>query len=419
MPRNRAVEEMVRALVLEGFDHEFGAPAVKGARDPVWQAVSGTGTRLWLDTGDIGVAAGLWNGEFEALTTNNTLLNREVQKGIYDDLIGKAAREIRGASPGIDTRSLLLEIAFVLNAYHALRLVETFDAKVSVELHTGLAHDVDATIAYGKRFYSICPERFIVKVPLTPAGYLGARKLGKLKIPVNFTLGFSARQNYVAALLSRPSYVNIFMGRLNAFVADNGLGSGDNVGEKVTVSTQRELLDLRVESLSRTALIGASMREGNQVSDLAGLDVFTMPPAVAAAYHKRPDPEVSSRVGEYQNVSFAEGVSVDDFNGATLWDVPVQFKTCVADLLKKDVDSMVPDDLQSHFEEAGFGGFLPRWSDTDFAGVAADGKIPGYERWKDRLSSGRVGMDALMTLSGLLSFTADQKALDDRVASLL
>ena len=48
-----------------------------------------------------------------------------------------------------------------------------------------------------------------------------------------------------------------------------------------------------------------------------------------------------------------------------------------------------------------------------------DGKIPAYATWKDRLASGKVGLDALMNLSALYSFATDQKALDDRIRSQL
>ena len=35
----------------------------------------------------------------------------------------------------------ILEIAFILSAYHGLKLVKKFGGKVSVELHTALSHD--------------------------------------------------------------------------------------------------------------------------------------------------------------------------------------------------------------------------------------------------------------------------------------
>ena len=45
------------------------------ATSPLWAAAARTGTALWLDTGDIDAAKALWTREFQALTTNNTLLN--------------------------------------------------------------------------------------------------------------------------------------------------------------------------------------------------------------------------------------------------------------------------------------------------------------------------------------------------------
>lgn len=414
-----SLESSVQAFAREGFAHQFGKPSVAVKDDPEWRKVRDTGTRLWLDTGDIDEAGKLWNSSFDALTTNNTLLNKEIQKGIYDNLVAKAARVVLDAAPKISQQDLVLEIAFILNAHHALRLVDRFDANVSVELHTDLAGDVERTVAYGKRYFAICPERFIVKVPLTPAGYLGARKLAAAGIPLNFTLGFSARHNYVAALLTKPNFVNVFLGRLNSVVADNKLGDGRDIGEKATLATQRELLELRKAGRTKTNLIAASIRSGTQIGDLAGVDVFTMPTKAAAEYRAKPLSKVTSQVANDPQVPLAPGVTFEQFNAQTLWTVPAKFKAAVDDLLRKDLDALKPDDVQTHFEKASLADFLPRWSAADIQTASKDGKIPVYATWKNRLASGKVGLDALMNLSALYSFATDQKALDDRIRSLL
>jgi transaldolase len=414
-----SLQSRVQEFAREGFAHQFGKPAVAVKDDPEWRKVRDTGTRLWLDTGDMDEAGKLWNSSFDALTTNNTLLNKEIQKGIYDDLIAKAARVVLDAAPNISQQDLILEIAFILNAHHALRLVDRFDAFVSVELHTDLAADVERTVAYGKRYFAICPERFYVKVPLTPAGYLGARRLVQAGIPINFTLGFSARHNYVAALLTKPNYVNVFLGRLNSVVADNKLGDGRNVGEKATLATQRAILKLREAGRTKTKLIAASIRSGAQVGDLAGVDVHTIPTKAAAEYRAHARPQVASQVANDPDVPLAAGVTLAQFNGESLWNVPQKFKDAVEELLRKNPDALTPDDLQTHFEKAGLGDFLPRWSDADIQTAIKDGKIPVYATWKDRLSTGKIGLDALMNLSALYSFATDQKALDDRIRSLL
>ncbi len=413
------LDAAVRDFILKDFTHELGKSAAQPKDDPEWRKLRDAGTRLWLDTGDMDEAAKLWNSSFDALTTNNTLLNKEIQKGIYDDLVAKAARVILDASPKISESDLILEIVFILNCHHALSLVDKFNAFVSVELHTDLSNDVDRTVAYGKRYFAICPERFYVKVPLTPAGYLGARKLVQAGIPINFTLGFSARHNYVAALLTKPNFVNVFLGRLNSVVADSKLGDGHNIGEKATLATQRELLQLRKAGKTKTNLIAASIRSGEQIGALAGVDVFTMPPKAAAEYRAKPLAQVTSQVSKDPEVPLTNGVTLAQFAGDTLWNVPQPFQAAVEDLLHKNLDALTPDDLQTHFEKAGFGGFLPRWSAADIQTATKDGKIPVYPTWKDRLASGKVGLDALMNLSALYSFATDQKALDDRIRTQL
>lgn len=415
---NNALAAKVRELVAEGVSLKFGHPTHKATPSPVWQSVRALGTELWFDTGDLDEAAKVWTSEFGGLTTNNSLLNKEIQKGIYDGLIRKSTAALRSADHNISERDLLLETAFILNAHHALRLVQTFDAHVSVELHTDLANDVERTVAYGKRYFEICPERFYVKVPLTPAGLISARKLGEAGVPINFTLGYSARQNYLIALFSQTAYVNVFMGRLNSFVTDSKLGDGQNVGEKATLATAREILALRKSGKSKTKLIGASIRSGEQVGAVAGIDVLTIPTKAAAQFAAKGE-MAKSHVQEDPHVALAAGVKMSDFGGDALWTVSDKFKAATDALLKLDAATLTPEKLQDHFAGAGLPGFLPRWSEGDLQTITKDGKIPDFAKWKARLSSGEVGLDALMNISGLCAFTVDQAALDNRVRSLL
>jgi len=411
-----AVAEKMREIVLSQPAEAFRPPAVPAKS--MWTAMRRLGSSLWLDTGDMDEIAVAWRREFTALTTNNTLLNREVQKGIYDDLIGKVAGELKGQAPEEDR---VVEIAFVLNARHGLRLSRRFRAKVSVEMHTALADDADRTVWYGLRYHEISPESFYVKVPLTPAGILAARRLGEQGVPVNFTLGFSARQNWLIASVARPAFVNVFLGRLNAFVADQKLGSGKAVGEKATLASQRAVRELRSGLGVATQQIAASLRDGPQVGALAGVDVLTMPPKVALQFERlNPAPgSLSSMVDQDPAVELAPSVNAKALGIAALWDVSPDFKKAVRDLLERDLSRWSASDLCEFLAERRFADVLPAWSPADIQGVTADGKIPQYARWKDRLTRGEIGLDALMTLSGLCSFATDQQAMDDRIRSKL
>src|SRR5438093_1430366 len=81
-----------------------------------------------------------------------------------------------------------------------------------------VAEDIDRSVHYAERYFAVCPERFIIKIPLTPEGYCAVARVRAKDIPVNYTLGFGARQNYLAAILSKPTYCNVFLGRLNQVI---------------------------------------------------------------------------------------------------------------------------------------------------------------------------------------------------------
>ena len=385
---------------------------------PLWAAVKRTGSELWLDTGDMDEIGALWCAEFSALTTNNTLLNREVQKGIYDDLVARAAKVLKGTVPHQD---LVLEIAFVLNAVHGLRLTRRFGAKVSVELHTDLSFDVDRAVAYGRRLHAVAPEDFYVKVPLTAPGLLAARRLTDEGVAVNFTLGFSARQNVLIAAIARPAFVNVFLGRLNAFVADHGLGSGRLIGEKATLASQRAVQEVREALGTTTRQIAASMRDGEQVLTLAGVDVLTMPPKVAGGFEKlAPEPEtVASQADSDPDIELAEGVDRQALGLDGLWDVPDDLKAVARELGARDPSRLAPEDIAGLLAERGFPDVLTPLSHDDLDAIRSDGKIPKLDRWRERLAEGQVGLDTLMNLSGLCAFETDQRAMDDRIRSML
>ncbi|MGO9410138.1 MAG: transaldolase family protein [Spirochaetia bacterium] len=407
----KSVSDLVHDFVLEKSARE--EKTLSFSEDSFWKGLRGVGTELWLDTGDMDAASKVWTREFSALTTNNTLLNKEVQKGIYDDVVRDAGRLLGS----LDEPQRVMEIAFILNALHGLRLVKRFNALVSVELHTATADDVDAAVSYGRRFSRISPKNFIVKVPFTAAGFISTRTLRGEGIPVNFTLGFSARENYLIARFASPSYVNVFLGRLNSYVVDNALGDGLMVGEKATLASQAAVTKVSREAKKPTRQIAASMRGGSQVRDLAGVDVMTIPTATAAEAREKLDGKWTSKLEESYRVALAPGVDPGKSGLSALWDV-TEKEEKLADSLVKQVPGSAQE-LADRAHELGAGSIFPRVSQQDASFIASDGKIPKHSRWAQRIQAGELAVDALLTAAGLASFTADQKALDDRIRRLI
>lgn len=410
----RSVAEIAQELAREGFtppgSRSFGS-------DPAWKALRAAGTELWLDTGDLEAAREIWTDEFSNLTTNNTLVNKEVQKGLFDDVIRTAAAAFRRARPEISADELVTEIGFVVNCRTALRLVQALNATVSVELHPGMAHDAAASIAYGRRYYAVCPEKFIVKVPLTPAGFVAARQLASDGVPVNFTLGFSARQNVLAAAFSRPAFVNVFMGRLNSFVKESGLGDGENVGEKATMASQLAMAEGAQNRGWVSRQIGASMRSGEQVWALAGLDVFTMPTAAAKEFKAKWDLE--SRPLESQLATeFEVEVSEPEVVGK-LWDVEASVLRAAEALAGMDATGWGGEDFARAVRDQGVTDLFRPWTPQELREIREAGKVPRWERWKDELKSGRAALDDLMSQAALQSFVTDQEALDRRIRGMI
>ncbi len=409
----------VRSFVRRGFHPRFGELGSRFPANSLWQRLRELGTELWLDTGSLEEAGEIWTREFSALTTNNTLLNKEIQKGTYDAMVVEAAQMLARYDLGEHDR--MLELAFILNARHGLRLVERFDAYVSVEEHTDLAGDVEASVEYARRYHAVCPERFIVKIPFTPAGLLATRRLSREGVPVNHTLGFSARQNYVIARLGRPQFVNVFLGRLNSFVQDNGLGDGSYVGEKATLSSQAVVRNLRQTYQVPSRQIGASFRAGAQVEHLSGIDVMTLPVKVAEEFLGLglSPAGVKDKTGREYQPPLEKGVDPMAVRLDTLWEVHDDAAACAEVAEKEDLDAFTPDDLVAFFADRGCGDLLVSWSDEQIATSAEEGKIPRLDNWRDALAEKAVGLDSLMNLAGLNSFTADQKAMDERVSGLL
>lgn len=384
--------------------------------DPLLARLKELGTELWIDTGDLELAQSVWKTDLTALTTNNTLANQVVQSGVMDAVIQETVDKLGEAASGLSREELVMEVGFVINCRIALRLVEAFKVKVSVELHPSISRDLEKSVEYGKRYFRVCPEYFIVKVPLTPEGLMATRKIRQANIPVNFTLGFSARQNYLAARLSNPNYVNVFLGRLNAVVADNSAGSGEWVGEKVTLHTQSALNEVCDQHADvETRLIAASIRNGDQVATLAGLDVHTIPPAAMKEFQE--SGRTPDQIQKTDGTALKPNVDSNHDWGArvaNLWEVDDDFRQAVDRLMaRSDLDPLSGEGLEQFCKENGLDLFYP-FSQQDLKKIQSDGKIPKLADWP-----GSVALDDLMTQSALQSFTKDQNALDARIESFL
>lgn len=407
-PRSESWERIVD-FVQHGIDLEESPD--NATESEFWNRVAGNvPTGLWLDSGDIDAIDGLWNTRFDGLTTNNTLLNREVQKGVYDDLVPQANERL----PELPFESRIREIGFILNLRHALRLVHRFRCQVSVELHTDLAYDTAATVAFARRCHRVCPGFFVVKIPFTAEGLIATRILRGEGIEVNCTLGFGARQNYIATALASPSYVNVFLGRLNSLISDNDLGDGRLVGEKATLASQQEV-SVFTRGLPRvkTKQIAASLRDAEQLPRLAGVDVITMPAKVAEQAEQARQSTWQSQLNEEYEVSIQEDVDTGVVDVTKLWDVTKRERNLAQKaILNPPADA---EELRQMAIENEVPDLFPELSQDDWDHIHEDGKVPRLKHWMGRLAQGDLALDSLMNAAGMSSFMNSQQELDQRI----
>ncbi len=404
---NNLLKKKIEKFIIEGVEEQ----PVASHTDSFWKKLKATGTELWLDTGDLEEAEKIWTAEMTALTTNNTLVNKEIQKGIYDDFIAEAIEIVKD----LPRKQQIIEIAFILNARHGLRLAKKFGGMVSVELHTDMAHNIEATVDYGQRYFEICPNQFLIKVPYTAAGLIAARKLREQGVKINFTLEFSARQNVMVAAITKPNYLNVFLGRIGAYISDNGLGDGSGAGERAVLETQKRVKELTKYYTEPVKLIAASLRNYQQLDDLSGVDVFTMPTIVASEGKEKLTGDFRSRLAENYPVGINPEALI--YFPEKLWDVTEKELE-----LAKKLEENCPrngSELIDLMHKAGCGDLFPYLSDSDLKYISEDGKIPKHERWAKRIANGELAIDTLLNLAGLASFASDQAKLDERIERII
>jgi transaldolase len=225
----------------------------------------------------------------------------------------------------------------------------------------------------------------------------------------------------VITRLAGPNFVNVFLGRLNSFISENGLGSGDYVGERATLASQEAVRSLREAKGFDTRQIGASFRSWEQYVNLAGIDVITAPPKVARELRDKKDelPPLENQLGQNRAPGINDDVDPEEIGLDTLWFINDEVVRCVDALGDEDLDSFDAESLLDFFEARGCSDFLVRWSDAEIATSAGEGKIPKLGNWADSLANRIIGLDSLMNLAGLNTFIADQKEMDDHVREVL
>jgi len=182
------------------------------------------------------------------------------------------------------------------------------------------------------------------------------------------------------------------------------------------LATQGALFEIRKKCPEvKTKLIGASIRSGEQVAFLAGIDVMTIPPSAMEDFlkTKHSTSSINNNIGK----DIQPEIDFSNSHGPRfpkLWEVSDAFVKFVNDLLANtNLDRMSGNEMELFCRERDIDLFYP-FSSSQLEKVLNMGKIPRLDEWPQE-----VALDDLMTQSALQSFSKDQAELDGRIRSFL
>jgi len=149
---------------------------------------------------------------------------------------------------------------------------------------------------------------------------------------------------------------------------------------------------------------------------LAGVNVYTIPPAVAKDGRNTLDGIFNSQVNTDYIAEFFND-SEKEFRLDTIWEVKDK-ELGFARYIDKNVPA-TGEELSAIARNMGCGDIFPEHTEEELRWIKEDGKIPSHSRWADRIAKGEFAVDTLLSLAGLAAFANDQEKLDQRIKSLI
>ena len=227
-------------------------------------------------------------------TTNPSLILAAAQIPAYQSLIDEALRSSRrligSNAPVEDVVHEALDEISVIFGKEILKIVP---GRVSTEVDARLSWDTVATVEKGRkliRLYNdagISNERVLIKIASTWEGIKAAEILEREGIHCNLTLLFGFGQA-VACAEAGVTLISPFVGRiLDWFKADTGRDSYPGPEDPGVISVTRIFNYYKTFGYT-TEVMGASFRNLDEITELAGCDLLTISPKLLDQLRESP-----------------------------------------------------------------------------------------------------------------------------------
>ena len=233
-------------------------------------------------------------GDFEAIaqyspedaTTNPSLLLKAAQMPAYRGLVDSiVATTMNGRQ---SSHEQLADCMDRLAVGFGEKILEKIPGRVSTEVDARLSFDTNASIAKARHLINLYDqagigrERILIKMASTWEGIRAAETLEKEGINCNLTLLFNFTQA-VAAADAGAFLISPFVGRiLDWYKVSTGLTEYEPADDPGVQSVTR-IYNYYKQTGYNTVVMGASFRNTDEITELAGCDRLTISPQLLQA----------------------------------------------------------------------------------------------------------------------------------------
>ena len=235
-------------------------------------------TTVVADTGDFDAIA---QYSPEDATTNPSLLLKAAQMPAYRGLVEDVIKSVTTGK--LSSKEQLDDCMDKLAVGFGEKILETIPGRVSTEVDAHLSFDTQASIAKARRLIGLYEQagidksRVLIKMASTWEGIRAAEQLEKEGINCNLTLLFSFSQA-AAAADAGAFLISPFVGRiLDWYKVNTGLNDYQPEDDPGVQSVTR-IYNYYKQSGYNTIVMGASFRNTEEITELAGCDRLTISP---------------------------------------------------------------------------------------------------------------------------------------------
>ena len=217
-------------------------------------------------------------------TTNPSLITAAAQMPQYQPIVDETLLKAKVDAGANATEQEIVSLAFKrLAVAFGLKILEIIPGRVSTEVDARLSFDTDATVTTARDLIAqyeavgVSRDRILIKIASTWEGIQAAEVLEKEGIHCNLTLLFGIHQA-IACAEAGVTLISPFVGRiLDWYKKDTGRESYPPEEDPGVQSVTR-IYTYYKKFGYKTEVMGASFRNIDEITELAGCDLLTISP---------------------------------------------------------------------------------------------------------------------------------------------